>query len=56
MDKPLGKTSGEIIIDVKLNGLDEQLDKARELVETIKTAKSLADDLAQAMKSLEVEV
>lgn len=56
MDKPLGKTSGEIIIDVKLNGLNEQLDKARELVETIKAAKSLADDLAQSMKSLEVEV
>lgn len=56
MDKPLGKTSGEIIIDVKLNGLNEQLDKARELVDTIKKARSLADDLAHAMENLEAEV
>ena len=32
MDKPLGKSSGEITIDVHLNGLDEQLAKAYELV------------------------
>lgn len=36
MDKPLGKSSGEITIDVHLNGLDEQLARAQELVDTIK--------------------
>lgn len=56
MDKPLGKASGEIAIDVRLNGLDEQLAKAHELVETINKARSLAEDLAQAMERLEVEV
>lgn len=56
MDKPLGKSSGEITIDVHLNGLDEQLARAQELVDTIKKARSLADDLAQAMKHLEAEV
>ncbi|HJD21920.1 MAG TPA: hypothetical protein H9915_08925, partial [Candidatus Gemmiger faecigallinarum] len=30
MEKPLGKKSGEITIDVHLNGLDEQLAKAYE--------------------------
>lgn len=47
MDKPLGKKSGEITIDVHLNGLDEQLTKAHELVETIEKARSLTDDLAK---------
>lgn len=56
MDKPLGKSSGEITIDVHLNGLDEQLAKAKELVDTIKKARSLADDLAHAMENLEAEV
>lgn len=56
MDKPLGKSSGEITIYVHLNGLDEQLSKAKELVDTIKKARSLADDLAQAMENLEAEV
>lgn len=56
MDKPLGKSSGEITIDVHLNGLDKQLSKAYELVETIEKARSLADDLAQAMETLEAEV
>ena len=56
MDKPLGKSSGEITIDVHLNGLDEQLAKVKELVDTIKKARSLADDLAHAMENLEAEV
>ena len=56
MDKPLRKSSGEITIDVHLNGVDEQLAKAKELVDTIKKARSLADDLAQAMENLEAEV
>lgn len=56
MDKPLEKSSGEITIDVHLNGLDEQLARAQELVDTIQKARSLADDLAQEMKHLEAEV
>ena len=56
MDKPLGKSSGEITIDVHLNGVDEQLAKAKELVDTIKKARSLADDLANGIKSIELEL
>lgn len=56
MDKPLGKSSGEITIDVHLNGLDEQLAKAYELVETIEKARSLADDLAKGINSIELEL
>ena len=55
MDKPLGKSSGEVTIDVHLNGLDAQLAKAKELVDTIKRARSLADNLAQAMENLGAE-
>lgn len=55
MDKPLVKKSGEITIDVHLNGLDEQLTKAHELVETIEKARSLADDLAKGINSLDIE-
>ena len=56
MDKPLSKASGEITIDVHLNGLDEQLAKAHELVETIEKARSVADDLAKGVKSIELEL
>lgn len=56
MEKPPGKSSGEITIDVHLNGLDEQLSKARELSETIEKARSLADDLAEGIKSIELEL
>ena len=56
MDKPLGKSSGEITIDVHLNGLDEQLAKAYELVETIEKARSLADDLAKGVNSIKLEL
>lgn len=56
MDKPLGKSSGEITIDVHLNGVDEQIAKAKELVDTIKKARSLADDLAKGVNSIELEL
>ena len=56
MDKPLGKSSGEITVVVKLAGLDEQLAKAHELVETIEKARSLADDLAKGINSIELEL
>lgn len=55
MEKPLGKSSGEIIVDVHLAGLDEQLAKSHELVEVIEKARSLADDLAEGIKSIELE-
>ena len=56
MDKPLGKSSGEITIDVHLNGLDKQLSKAYELVEPIEKARSLADALAKGVNSIELEL
>lgn len=56
MDKTLGKSSGKITIDVHLNGLDEQLTTAHELVDTIKKARSLADDLAKGINSIELEL
>lgn len=56
MDKTLGKSSGKITIDVHLNGLDEQLTTAHELVETIEKARSLADDLAKGINSIELEL
>lgn len=56
MEKPLGKSSGEVVIDVHLAGLDEQLTKVRELVKTIEKARSLADDLAERIKSIELEL
>ena len=56
MNKPLGKKSGEITIDVHLNGLDEQLTKAHELVETIEKARSLTDDLAKGINSIQLEL
>lgn len=48
--------SGEVIIEVSLSGVDEQLAKAHELVETIEKARSLADDLAKGIKSIELEL
>ena len=36
----------KIIIDVDVNNLDEYVNKANELVELLKKAKSLADELA----------
>lgn len=38
--------SQKIIIDVDVNNLDECVDKANELVELLKKAKTLADELA----------
>lgn len=36
----------KIIIDVDVNNLDEYVNKANELVDLLKKAKSLADELA----------
>lgn len=48
--------AGEITVAVKLSGLDEQIAKANELVETIRKARSLADDLAKGVNSIELEL
>lgn len=40
------KAAAAITVAVKLDGMDEALDKAHELVRTIEKAKSLAGDLA----------
>lgn len=51
----LGQAVGEITVWVKTVGLDQALDKARELVTTLEKARSLADDLADRIKSTELE-
>lgn len=56
MDEKHEKRAGEITVAVKLSGLNEQLAKAHELVETIEKARSLADDLAKGIKSIELEL
>ena len=48
--------SGEVIIEVSLSGVEEQLAKAHELVETIEKARSLADDLAKCINSIQSEL
>lgn len=55
MDEKHEQRAGEITVAVKLAGLDEQLAKAYELVETIEKARSLADDLAKGVNSIELE-
>lgn len=36
----------KIIVDVDVNGLDEYVNKASELIDLLKKAKTLADELA----------
>ena len=48
--------SGEVVIEVSLSGVDEQLAKAHELVETIEKARSLTDDLAKGINSIQPEL
>lgn len=55
VNKTCGKVSGGITLEVHLDGLDEQLANAHELVETIEKARSLADDLAKGINSIELE-
>ena len=56
MDKKSENKVGEITVDVHIAGLDEQLAKAHELAETIEKARSLADDLAKGIRSIELEL
>lgn len=55
MDLAARESPSEITLEVHLAGLDEQLAKAHELVETIEKARSLADDLAKGINSIELE-
>lgn len=50
------KAAAAITVAVKLDGMDEALDKAHELVRTIEKAKLLAGDLAVALDGLHAEV
>lgn len=50
------KAAAAITVAVKLDGMDEALDKAHELVRTIEKAKSLAGDLTLALDGLHAEV
>lgn len=50
------KAAAAITVAVKLDGMDETLDKAHELVRTIEKAKSLVGDLALALDGLHAEV
>lgn len=56
VDQKPERRAGEITVVVKLAGLDEQLAKAHELVETIEKARSLADDLAKGVNSIKLEL
>lgn len=56
MDLAARESPSEITLEVHLAGLDEQLAKAHELVETIEKARSLADDLAKEINSIELEL
>ena len=46
----------DVKLDVVLSGVDGALEKAERLDEAIRKAKSLADDLASALRNLSVEV
>lgn len=53
---PPEKVAAAITVAVKLDGMDEALDKAHELVRTIEKTKSLVGDLAVALDGLHAEV
>uniref|UniRef100_UPI0040257E63 helix-turn-helix domain-containing protein n=1 Tax=Gemmiger formicilis TaxID=745368 RepID=UPI0040257E63 len=52
---PPEKAAVAVTVAVKLDGMDEALDKARELARTIEKAKSLVGDLAVALDGLHTE-
>jgi len=53
---PPEKAAAAVTVAVKLDGMDEALDKAHELARTIEKAKSLAGDLTLALDGLHAEV
>lgn len=50
----MGESS--INVDVTVRGLDEALSKADRIAETVKSAKTLADELADVLGNLSVDV
>ena len=47
---------GGLSVTVRVDGMETALDLAKRTAEAIETAKSLADDLAEMLSSLEVNV
>lgn len=45
-----------VTVNVDVDGVEEAIAKTTELIEAIKKAKSLADDLALALNGLEVDI
>lgn len=46
----------EIVLDVKLTGIDEITDKALTLQEIIKSAKTLTNELTDLIEKLEINI
>lgn len=49
------KKQNEVVVDVQVEVNDEDIDKARRLVELLKEAKSLVDDLASVEFNINVK-
>lgn len=47
---------GGISFTIRVDGMETALDLAKRTAEAIETARSLADDLAEVLRSLEVNV
>ncbi len=45
-----------VTVDVKVNGVDEAVEKATELTTKIQEAKTLAGELASMMENLKVDI
>lgn len=52
----MNRGESSINVDVTVRGLDEAQSKAERLVETVKSAKTLAGELADALGNLSVDV
>ncbi len=52
----MNKGESSVNVDVTIHGLDEAQRKAERLVETVKSAKTLAGELADALGNLSVDV
>lgn len=50
------KKQSTIDVDVSVSGIDEAVKKAERLVELLKEAKSLADDLASINYDLDIKI
>lgn len=52
----MGSEDKPVIVGVEIHGIDEAQSKAEQMVETIKKAKSLAGDLAEALEALALDI